>query len=145
MIDWDYDPNEFQVVVLTFRRKTLEKIHEAVEYIKELPSHDEAWVAAMTDRAKMEAAINKICKDYDIRVVSDAIGKMAELALEACGKEQEEREAVHLKDLFGTVWVTKGVANEFRALIKKLSARKMIKSKHDALAAMVAGFNLPPE
>lgn len=136
---------EFKSVVLTFVPSALERVHEAVEAIKEMPGADEVWIAAMTDRAKLEAAISAICKDYDIRVVSDAIGKMAELALESCGKEPVEREAVHLKDLFGTAWVAKDVAETAKKLIKKMIDRGIVKSKKDAIVALVAGFNLPSE
>lgn len=138
-------PVEFKTVVLTFVPTAVERVHEAIEAIKELPSADEAWIAAMNDRQKLETSIAAICKDYDIRVVSDAIGKMAELALEACGKEPVEREAVHLKDLFGTAWVPKDVADEAKKLIKKMIDRGIVKSKQDAIVALVAGFNLPSE
>src|SRR6185437_9519591 len=136
-------PMEFETVVLTFVPPAVEKVREAVDHIKTMPSHDEAWIAAMADRKKMEDAISAVCKDYDIRVVSDAIGKMAELALEACGAEPPEREAVHLKDLLGTIWVPKDVAEELRKTIERMKDAGIIKRKQDAIAALVVGFKSP--
>ena len=47
---------------------------------------------------------------WDVRVVADIIGKMADLAMQACGVSVEQPERVHLKDIFGTAYIPKEAA-----------------------------------
>ena len=55
-----------------------------------------------------------------MRVVADIIGKLADLALEACGVSVEDPERVHVKDIFGTAWVPKEAASVIRDAVEKM-------------------------
>ncbi|MGA2075969.1 MAG: hypothetical protein ABSH52_20980 [Terriglobia bacterium] len=64
--------------------------------------------------------MRKIREEYDVRVVADIIGKMADLALQAAGVLVDDTERVHLKDLLGTAWVPKGAAAVIREAVQKM-------------------------
>lgn len=132
-------PIEFKSVLLTFLPNVLERVEDAIEYLQSLPQTDKAWIATVKDREKMEAAIKAISNEYDIRVVADAIGKMAEIALESCGKPVAISEAVHLKDLFGSAWVSKDAAETIRAAVKMMMDAGVIGSKIQAIEAWAKG------
>ena len=55
-----------------------------------------------------------------MRVVADIIGKMADLALQACGVSVQDPERVHLEDLFGSTWVPKEAASVTRDAVQKM-------------------------
>jgi hypothetical protein len=55
-----------------------------------------------------------------VRVVADIIGKMADLALEACNASVEDPERVHLKDIFGTALLPKEAASLIREAVTKM-------------------------
>jgi hypothetical protein len=81
---------------------------------------DGVYIASDSDYAPLEKAVRKINEEYDVRVVADILGKMASLALEACGVSVQDPERVHLKDLFGTTWLPKGAATVVRDAVQKM-------------------------
>ena len=78
------------------------------------------YIAADSDYAPLEKAVRKINEEYDVRVVADIIGKMADLALEACGESVADPERTSLKDVFGTTWVPKEAASVIRDAVQKM-------------------------
>lgn len=64
--------------------------------------------------------MRRINEEYDVRVVADIIGKMADLAMEACGVSVEQPVRVHLKDIFGTSWIPKEAASPIANAVQKM-------------------------
>jgi len=88
--------------LLLFLPRVKQRLDLALEYIRSSGQKlDGVYVAADTDYASLEKAVRKINEEYDVRVVADIIGKMADLALQASGVSVEDPERVHLKDIFG--------------------------------------------
>ena len=83
-----------------------------------------------------------INEEYDVRVVADAIGKMADLALQASGVSVEDPERVHLKDIFGTTWVPKEAASVIRDAVQEMVKAGDIgpKNKWQALEFLAADY-----
>jgi ParB-like chromosome segregation protein Spo0J len=112
---------DFKTVLLIFLPRVKERLDRAVEYLRSSGQRlDGVYVAADTDYAALEKAVKQINQEYDVRVVADAIGKMADLALGACGASVEDPERVHLKDIFGTSWVPKEAASVIRDAVQKM-------------------------
>jgi len=102
---------DFKTVLLIFLPKVKERLDRALEYLRSNGQRlDGTYIAADTDYAPLEKAVRLIHDEYDVRVVADIIGKMADLALEACGVSVEYPERVHLKDIFGTTYIPKEAA-----------------------------------
>ena len=81
---------------------------------------DGVYIAADSDYTALEKAVRTINEEYDVRVVADIIGKMADLALQTCGVSVEDPERVHLKDLLGSAWVPKEAASVIRDAVQKM-------------------------
>jgi len=114
---------DFKSVLLLFLPRVKQRLDLALEYIRSSGQKlDGVYVAADTDYASLEKAVRKINEEYDVRVVADIIGKMADLALQACGESVSDPERENLKDLLGTSWVPKAAASVIRDAIKKMVA-----------------------
>jgi hypothetical protein len=112
---------DFKTVLLIFLPRVKERLDRAIEYPRSSGQRlDGVYVAADSDYAPVEKAVRKINDEYDVRVVADIIGKMADLALEASGVSVEGPERVHLKDIFGTTWVPKEAASVIRDAVQKM-------------------------
>jgi hypothetical protein len=112
---------DFKTALLFFLPKVKTKFDEAIEYIKVYRgSIDAVYVASESDYEPVKEAIQRIHAEFDVRVVSDALGKMAELAMTACGKSVEDGERVHIKDLVGTAWIPKEAAMIIRQALQKM-------------------------
>jgi len=112
---------DFKTVLLIFLPRVKERLDRALEYLRSCGQRlDGVYVAADTDYAPLEKAVRKIHEEYDVRVVADIIGKMADLALQASGVSVEGPERVHLKDIFGTAWVPKEAGSVIRDAVQKM-------------------------
>jgi hypothetical protein len=113
---------DFKMVLLVFLPRVKERLDRALEYLRSSGQRlDGIYVASDTDYTPLEKAVRKINEEYDVRVVADIIGKMADLALGACGASVEDPERVHLKDIFGTAWVPKEAGAAIRAAVAKMT------------------------
>jgi hypothetical protein len=107
-LDVDMD---FKTVLLIFLPRVKDRLDKAIEYLRSSGQRlDGIYIAAETDYTPVENAVRRIHEEYDVRVVADIIGKMADLALQACGVSVEQPERVHLKDIFGTAYIPKEAA-----------------------------------
>src|ERR1017187_914271 len=112
---------DFKTVLLIFLPRVKERLDRALEYLRSSGQRlDGVYIAADSDYASLERAVQVIHDEYDIRVVADIIGKMADLALEASGVSVEDPERVNLKDIVGTAWVPKGAASVIRDAVQKM-------------------------
>jgi hypothetical protein len=112
---------DFKTVLLIFLPRVKERLDRALEYLRSSGQRlDGVYIAADSDYAPLERAVRTIHDEYDIRVVADIIGKMADLALQACAVSVEDPERVHLKDIFGTAWVPKEAASVIRDAVQKM-------------------------
>ena len=112
---------DFKTVLLIFLPRVKERLDHALEYIRSTGQRlDGVYIASESDYSPLEKAVRKINEEYDVRVVADAIGKMADLALQACGVSVEDPERVHLKDIFGTAWVPKEAGSVIRDAVQKM-------------------------
>jgi hypothetical protein len=117
-LDVDID---FKTVLLIFLPRVKERLDRALEYLRSSGQRlDGVYIAADSDYAPLEKAVRKINGEYDVRVVADINGKMADLALGACGVSVEGPERVHLKDIFGTAWLPKEAATVVRDAVTKM-------------------------
>ena len=118
-LDIDLD---FKTVLLIFLPRVKERLDRALEYIRSSGQKlDGVYIAAETDYSPLEKGVRKIHEEYDIRVVADILGKMADLALQACGESFADPERVHLKDIFGTAWVPKEAATVIKDAVQKMA------------------------
>jgi hypothetical protein len=102
---------DFKTVLLIFLPRVKERLDRAIEYLRSSGQRlDGVYIAADSDYSPIERAVRRINEEYDVRVVADILGKMADLALQASGVSVEDPERVHLKDIFGTSWVPKEAA-----------------------------------
>ena len=67
--------------------------------------------------------ITEVNEEYDVRVVADIIGKMADLALQASGVSVDDTERVNLKDVFGSAWIPKEAAAVVKDALAKMQAQ----------------------
>jgi hypothetical protein len=112
---------DFKTVLLIFLPRVKERLDRALEYIRSSGQKlDGVYIAADTDCAPLERAVQNISQEYDVRVVADIIGKMADLALHASGVSVEDPERVHLKDIFGTAWLPKEAASVIRDAVQNM-------------------------
>jgi ParB-like chromosome segregation protein Spo0J len=112
---------DFKMVLLVFLPRVKERLDRALEYLRSSGQRlDGLYVAADTDYAPLEKAVRKIHEEWDIRVVSDALGKLADLALQACGVPVEDPERIHVKDLLGSAWIPKEAASVIRVAVQKM-------------------------
>jgi ParB-like chromosome segregation protein Spo0J len=117
-LDIDLD---FKTVLLIFLPRVKERLDRALQYIRSSGQKlDGVYIAADSDYAPLEKAVRHIHEEYDVRVVADIIGKMADLALQASGMSVEDPQRVHLKDLFGTAWLPKDAASVIRDAVQKM-------------------------
>ena len=138
----DVDLN-FKTALLIFLPLVKARFDEAIAYIKAYQgSIDAVYVGSEADYEPLKQAIQRINEEFDVRVVSDALGKMAELAMTACGKSVAEGERIHIKDLVGSAWIPRDAA-----LIIKRAVDKMLKdgnigpsNKWQALEFLAADF-----
>ena len=81
---------DFKTVLLIFLPRVKERLDKALEYLRSSGQRlDGIYVSSDSDYAPLEKAVRMIHEEYDIRVVADIIGKMADLALEASGVSVE--------------------------------------------------------
>lgn len=112
---------DFKTVLLIFLPRVKERLDRALEYLRSSGQKlDGVYIAADSDYAPLERAVRTINAEYDVRVVADIIGKMADLAMEACGASVEGPERVHLKDIFGTVYIPKEAADVVKSALKAM-------------------------
>jgi hypothetical protein len=118
---------DFKTVLLIFLPRVKERLDRALEYLRSSGQRlDGLYVAADSDYAPLEKAVRKINQEYDVRVVADILGKMADLALEASGVSVEGPERVHLKDIFGSAWIPKTGAAVIKDALTKMQAEGSI-------------------
>jgi hypothetical protein len=112
---------DFKTVLLIFLPRVKERLDKAIEYLRSSGQRlDGVYIAAESDYTPVEKAVRKVNEEYDVRVVADIIGKMADLALEASGVSVEGPERVHLKDIFGTVYIPKEAAEVVKSALKTM-------------------------
>jgi hypothetical protein len=112
---------DFKTVLLIFLPRVKERLDRALEYLRSTGQKlHGVYIAADSDYAPLEKAVRKINEEYDVRVVADIIGKMADLALLASGVSVEDPERVHLKDIFGTSWVPEEAGSVIRDAVQKM-------------------------
>ncbi|MBZ5653487.1 MAG: ParB N-terminal domain-containing protein [Acidobacteriia bacterium] len=134
---------DFKTVLLIFLPRVKERLDRALEYLRSSGQRlDGVYIAADSDYAPLEKAVRKIHEEYDVRVVADIIGKLAQLAMQASGVSVEDPERVHLKDLFGSTWVPKESAKVIRDAVQKmLEAGELTKaSRWQALEYWAADY-----
>src|SRR6266704_1995912 len=109
---------DFKTVLLIFLPRVKKRLDRALEYLRSSGQRlDGVYIAADSDYASLEKAVRKINEEYDVRVVADIIGKMADLAMGACGVAVEQPERVHLKDIFGTAYIPKEAAEVVKSAV----------------------------
>jgi ParB-like chromosome segregation protein Spo0J len=114
---------DFKMVLLVFLPRVKERLDRALEYIRSSGQKlDGVYIAADSDYAALEKAVRKINEEYDVRVLADILGKIAELALKACGESVADLERENLRDILGTSWVPKAASSVIRDAIKKMVA-----------------------
>lgn len=114
---------DFKTVLLIFLPKVKERLDRALEYLRSNGQKlDGIYIAGESDYAPLEKAIRQLHDEYDIRVVSDIIGKMADLAMQAAGVSIDYPERVHLKDIFGTAYIPKEAAAIIQKAVEKMQA-----------------------
>jgi ParB-like chromosome segregation protein Spo0J len=112
---------DFKTVLLIFLPRVKERLDRALEYLRSSGQRlDGVYIAADSDYSLLERAVRRINEEFDVRVVADILGKMADLALQASGVSVEDPERVHLKDIFGTSWVPKEAASVIRDAVQKM-------------------------
>ena len=112
---------DFKTVLLIFLPRVKERLDRALEYLRSSGQRlDGIYIAAESDYAPLENAVRKIHEEYDVRVVADILGKMASLALEACGVSAQDPERVNLKDIFGSAWIPKQAAAVIKDAVAKM-------------------------
>jgi hypothetical protein len=98
-----------------------ERLDRAVEYVRSSGQRlDGVYIAAESDYAPLEKAVRTINREWDVRVLADILGKMADLSLQASGVSVEDPERVHVKDLFGSSWLPKEAASVIRDAVQKM-------------------------
>jgi len=118
---------DFKTVLLIFLPRVKERLDKALEYLRSSGQRlDGVYIAADSDYAPLEKAVRKIHEEYDVRVVADIIGKMADLALEASGVSVADPERVHLKDIFGSAWIPKDAAAVIKDAVAKMQTEGSI-------------------
>ena len=118
---------DFKTVLLIFLPRVKERLDRALEYLRSSGQRlDGVYTAADSDYAPLEKAVRKINEEYDIRVVADILGKMADLALQASGVSVEDPERVHLKDIFGSAWIPTEAAAVIKDAVAKMQAEGSI-------------------
>ena len=106
---------------MIFLPRVKERLDRALEYLRSSGQRlDGVYIAADSDYTPLEKAVRKINQEYDVRVVADIIGKMADLALQACGESVADPERVHLKDIFGSAWIPKEAAAVIKDAVAKM-------------------------
>ena len=114
-LDVDLD---FRTVLLIFLPRVKDRLDRAIEYLRSSGQHlDGIYIAAESDYSPVENAVRRIHEEYDVRVVADIIGKIADLAMQACGVSVEQPERVHLKDIFGTAYIPKEAAEVVKSAL----------------------------
>jgi hypothetical protein len=112
---------DFKTVLLIFLPRVKERLDKAIEYLRSSGQRlDGVYIAADSDYTPLEKTVRRINEEYDVRVVADILGKMADLALEASGVSVEGPERVHLKDIFGTAWLPEEAASVVRDAVAKM-------------------------
>lgn len=83
---------DFKTVLLIFLPRVKERLDRALEYLRSSGQRlDGVYIASDGDYSPLEEAVCKIHEEYDVRVVGDILGKIPELALQACGVSVEAR------------------------------------------------------
>src|SRR6266496_4161485 len=114
-LDIDID---FKTVLLIFRPRVKDRLDKAIEYVRSSGQKlDGIYIAAESDYSPVENAVRRIYEEYDVRVVADSIGKIADLSMQACGVSVEQPERVHLKDIFGTAYIPKEAAEVVKSAL----------------------------
>jgi len=114
-LDVDID---FKTVLLIFLPRVKDRLDKAIEYLRSSGHRlDGIYIAAESDYTPVENAVRRIHEEYEVRVVADIIGKMADLAMQACGVSVEQPERVHLKDIFGTAYIPKEAAEVVKSAL----------------------------
>ena len=109
---------DFKSVLLIFLPRVEERLARALEYLRSSGQKlDGVYIAGDSDYAPLEKAVRRIHEEYDVRVVADIIGKMADLALQASGVSVQSPERVHPKDIFGTVYIPKEAAKVVKSAV----------------------------
>jgi hypothetical protein len=112
---------DFKTVLLIFLPRVKERLDRAVEYVRSSGQRlDGVYIAAESDYAPLEKAVRTINREWDVRVLADILGKMADLSLQASGVSVEDPERVHVKDLFGSSWLPKEAASVIRDAVQKM-------------------------
>ena len=112
---------DFKTVLLIFLPRVKERLDSALEYLRSSGQRlDGVYIAADSDYAALEKAVRRVNEEYDVRVVADILGKMADLALQACGESVADPERVHVKDIIGTAWLPKQAASVLAEAVQKM-------------------------
>ena len=113
-------PFEYKNVALVFLPVVEGKLLLAVESLRaHCDRSDALWLALEGDFDAVKAALHRVIGDYEIRILGNALGKMAELAQAAMGESVEDGESVPLRDIFGAAYVPKATADLLRAALDR--------------------------
>ncbi|HZX21027.1 MAG TPA: ParB N-terminal domain-containing protein [Clostridia bacterium] len=118
----------YRTVLLTFLPTEKEYFEEIAEEINK--QYDGMYLADKEKFQDFVDIINKIDKEYDIRSVTTALGKMVEISAEYLGKGIPETEAKALRDIFKTAYIPMGPAEVIEQALEKMTEKKEITSKN---------------
>ena len=129
---------DFKTVLLIFLPRVKERLDRALEYLRSSGQRlDGVYIAADSDYAPLEKAVRKINQEYDVRVVADIIGKMADLALQACGVSCRRSRTGTPERHLRHGWVPKEAASVIRDAVQK-----MVEGRRHRPNKPVAGFGV---
>jgi hypothetical protein len=111
----------FKTVALTFLPRLKARVDTALEFVKQtIPCYDELYVAAQSDFEPFTDCVRRISKEYEIRIVSDIVAKMAELAQRQMGQPVEDGVRVALRDLLGSTYIPVEAAKVVKQAVDKM-------------------------
>ena len=118
---------ELKTVMINFLLYEKEVFDRAANLIN--GKYDEVYVAEKGAIKPFESALKRIGKEYDIRAMGTSLEKMAEITLEHLGEEVEEDEKVALRDIFGTAYIPREMAEIVKEAIEKCKKENDVENK----------------
>lgn len=123
-------PFQYKSIGLVFLPVVEGKVVLVLEKLKEIAENKDAiWLASEAEFDTVKTAMHRVISEYEVRVVANAVGKMAELASQQMGDAPEESEGVSLRDIFGVPMIPKEPAIRLKAAIDKLKLPRRDKWK----------------
>jgi hypothetical protein len=111
----------FKTVGLAFLPRLKERVEAALEFIKQtIPYYDALYLAGESDFEPFTECVRRISREYEVRIVSDIVAKMAELAQKQMGQPVEDGERVALRDLLGSTYIPVSAAKVIKEAVDKM-------------------------